>query len=110
MHGTRSPAQRPSARLLASTGLTPAACTATRTWPGPATGSAAWPGRSCAGPPNSLTSTALIAGFPPAAGQQTAGTSRPGLAWARVSSACELLDEQAHREVDPERADLTIAQ
>src|SRR5215472_9816757 len=64
MHGTRSPAQRPSARLPASTGLTPAACTATRTWPGPATGSAAWPGRSCSGPPNSLTSTALIARVP----------------------------------------------
>ena len=45
LHGrpmvTRSPAQAPSARLPASTGLTPAACTAIRTWPGPATGSAA---------------------------------------------------------------------
>src|ERR1700730_720429 len=59
MHGTRSPAHPPSARFPASTGLTPAARTATRTWPGPATGSATRPIRSCSGPPNSLTSTAL---------------------------------------------------
>src|SRR2546423_4529007 len=60
MHGTRSPAHRPSARLPASTGLSPAAHTATRTWPVPATGSATRTGRSCSGPPNSLTSTALM--------------------------------------------------
>src|SRR5436190_10054915 len=59
MHGTRSPAHPPSARFPASTGLTPAARTATRTCPGPATGSATRPIRSCSGPPNSLTSTAL---------------------------------------------------
>src|SRR2546430_7276927 len=59
MPGTRSPAPPPSARFPASTGLTPAARTATRTWPGPATGSATRLIRSCSGPPNSLTSTAL---------------------------------------------------
>src|SRR6267378_4043205 len=59
MHGTRSPAHPPSARFPASTGLTPAARTATRTWPGPATGSATRAILSCSGPPNSLTSTAL---------------------------------------------------
>jgi hypothetical protein len=50
----------PSARLPASTGLSPAARTATRTWPGPGTGSAIRTGLSCSGPPNSLTSTALM--------------------------------------------------
>src|SRR5215471_4587370 len=60
MHGTLSPAQPPSARLPASTGLTPAACTVTRSWPGPGTGSATSARRSRSGPPNSLTTTALI--------------------------------------------------
>src|SRR6266566_1866480 len=71
MHGTRSPAHMPSARFPASTGLTPAARTATRTCPGPATGSATRPIRSCSGPPNSLTSTALT-GFPPFSGASAA--------------------------------------
>src|SRR6202042_1378835 len=59
MHGAVSPAQLPSARLPASTGLTPAACTASRTCPGPGTGSATSARRSCSGPPNSSTTTAF---------------------------------------------------
>ena len=34
----------------------------------------------------------------------------PGFCRARVRSACELLDQQAHGEVDAQRADLIIAQ
>src|SRR5215471_6567873 len=59
MHGTVRPAQPPSARLPASTGLTPAARTDTLTWPGPGIGSATSATRNCSDPPNSLTSTAL---------------------------------------------------
>src|SRR5690242_14748977 len=60
MHGTRRPAQLPSARFPASTGLTPAPRTRIRTCPGPGTGSGTSVSRSCAGPPNSLTTTARM--------------------------------------------------
>src|SRR5258708_8374960 len=64
MHGVCRPAQLPSARLPASTGLTPAALTAIRTWPGPGTGSGTSARRSCSGPPNSVTITAFMAHSP----------------------------------------------
>src|SRR6266496_2938709 len=94
MHGTRSPAHRPSARLPASTGLSPAARTATRTWPGPATGSATRTGLSCSGPPNSLTSTALI--WVPSVGAAHHGHE----AWLilRVGHAAVGTHQAAHRD------------
>src|SRR4249919_2074250 len=94
MHGTRSPAHRPSARLPASTGLSPAARTATRTWPGPATGSSTRTGLSCSGPPNSLTSTALM--WVPSVGAAHHGHE----AWLilRVGHAAVGAHQAAHRD------------
>src|SRR6185369_4524371 len=94
MHGTRSPAHRPSARFPASTGLTPAARTATRTWPAPATGSATRTGRSCSGPPNSLTSTALM--WVPSVGAADQGNE----VWLilRVGHAAVGTHQAAHRD------------
>src|SRR5258707_3046103 len=60
MHGTGSPAHRASAGFARSTGLSPAGHPGTRTCPARATGSATRTARSCSGPPNSLTSTALM--------------------------------------------------
>src|SRR5256714_11983358 len=94
MYGTRSPAHRPSARLPASTGLSPAAHTATRTWPVPATGSATRTGRSCSGPPNSLTSTAFM-------GVPSVGAAHQGNeVWLilRVGHAAVGTHQAAHRD------------
>src|SRR4051794_38946493 len=105
MHGTRSPAHRPSARFPASTGLTPAARTATRTWPAPATGSACRTCRSCSGPPNSLTSTALM--WVPSVGAADQGNE----VWLilRVGHAAIGTHQAAHRDAVGVEFGLTFA-
>src|SRR6476659_1625032 len=93
MHGTRSPAHRPSARFPASTGLTPAARTATRI------------GRSCSGPPNSLTSTALM--WVPSVGAADQGNE----AWLilRVGHAAVGTHQAAHRDAVGVELGLAVA-
>src|SRR5262249_21328172 len=80
-NGSEIPAQLPSAQLLTSTGLTPAATTSTSSSSGAGTGTGTSSRRSTSGPPTARARsprTVAATGLHPAARQLSSPEGRPG--------------------------------